>query len=70
MLLPDTFTLTQVAVMLPRVQPVVLPTLLAVCPTTGLPSAVMLKLPEIVSELLLAPVVFAITPSDELVLLA
>src|SRR6185312_9378190 len=67
-LLPDTFTLTQVAVIPPRVHPVVLPTLFAVCPTTGFPSAVTEKLPEIVNELLLGPVVWAIAPSVAAVL--
>ena len=61
---------TQVAVTFPRVQPVVRPTLCTVCPTVAPPSAVILKLPEMVSEPLFAPVVRAIEPSVEVVPLA
>jgi hypothetical protein len=70
MLVPDTLTLTQVLVIRPRLQPVVRPTLFAVWPTTGLPSEVILNRPEIVSDPLLGPVVFAISPSVEVVPLA
>src|SRR5262245_14219529 len=70
MLVPSTLVLTQVPLTDPRVHPVVRPILCTCCPATALPSAVIVKLPVIVSEPLFAPLVRAIRPSVEVMPLA
>ena len=70
MLVPSTLVLTQVPLTSPRVQPVVRPILCTCCPKVKLPSAVIVKLPVILSEPLFAPLVRAILPSVEVVPLA
>jgi len=65
--LPVTSMFTHVFVTLPVVQPEVRPTFPVVWPTEARPSAVMLKLPLIVTEPLLGPVVYAIFPRLEVV---
>ena len=66
MLVPVTFTETQVLVIFPCDHPVVRPTLLAVFPTTPPPSEPMANDPAIVTELVFTPVVFSIRPRVKL----